>query len=248
MSEIIISPSPTRRAFLRQSFAGAAGAMIAAGTGQGALPGAADPLIALGAERVRIEAKLNAPGQSDDVSKEQLDELSEVENQIAALVPVSPAGAIVLVEFLAYRMQGFEWCKFDDQISENPDRRASADREASMTPDEAQLLQNFGNLPDSERDIITRFVADLMISAERERQAVLPKNVVRFPVGRIVNDRFYRDKSNPERMELEAALDSIRHARDALRRQEQSVMARFHHFIGREAATREAGPAVDDPG
>jgi hypothetical protein len=122
-------PASNRRAFLTRSLAGAAGATIAASVGHAALPGAvdrdpfalacADPLIALGAEQQRIVAKINAPGQVDDVSQAEHAELRAVEEQIEALVPISAAGAIVLVRYLKYRMDGFDWCEVDDQITDN---------------------------------------------------------------------------------------------------------------------------------
>ena len=84
-----------------------------------ALPGAVDPLIALVAEQQRIVAKMNAPGQVDDVSQAEHDELSAVEEQIEALVPTSVAGAVAVIRYLQYRMDGFDWCEVDDQISDN---------------------------------------------------------------------------------------------------------------------------------
>jgi hypothetical protein len=100
MSNTETSRASNRRAFLTRALAGAAGATIAASTGHAALPGAVDPLIALGAEQQRIVSKLNAPGQIEDVSQAEHAELNAVEEQIEALVPISAAGAIVLVRYL----------------------------------------------------------------------------------------------------------------------------------------------------
>ncbi len=119
MSTTIPFPAPNRRAFLTRALAGAAGATVAASAGHAALPGAVDPLIALVAEQQRIVAKMNAPGQVDDVSQAEHDELSAVEEQIEALVPTSVAGAVAVIRYLQYRMDGFDWCEVDDQISDN---------------------------------------------------------------------------------------------------------------------------------
>ncbi len=78
-----------------------------------------DPLIALGAEWLRIDTKLNGPGQPDDISEEEIAELNRIEDKIAALVPISGAGAAVQVELLRDRGQVFEWCEFDDQVADN---------------------------------------------------------------------------------------------------------------------------------
>jgi hypothetical protein len=119
MFNTITAPAPNRRAFLSRALAGAAGATIAASTGHAALPGAVDPLIALGTEQVRLVAKMNAPGQVDDVSPAEHAALSKIEEQIEALVPISAEGAVVLIRYLQYRMDGFDWCEVDDQITDN---------------------------------------------------------------------------------------------------------------------------------
>jgi hypothetical protein len=119
MSEITTFPAPNRRAFLTRALAGAAGATIAASTAHAALPGAVDPLIALGAEWLRIDTRLNGPSQPDDIYEEEIAELNRIEEQIEALVPISAAGAAVQVDLLRDRGRAFEWCEFDDQIADN---------------------------------------------------------------------------------------------------------------------------------
>jgi hypothetical protein len=81
--------------------------------------GGIDPLIALGAEQSRLVAQMNAPGQDDDVTDAEHAALRNVEDQIEALIPISPAGAVVLVRYLKYRMYGFAWSEIDDQITDN---------------------------------------------------------------------------------------------------------------------------------
>ena len=85
----------------------------------GAARGGADPLIALGAEYWRLIARVNAPDQTDDSTQAENDQLDNIDDQIAALVPVSAAGAAVLVRYLKFRMQGFQWCERDDQVASN---------------------------------------------------------------------------------------------------------------------------------
>jgi hypothetical protein len=83
-------------------------------------PTGTDPLIALGAEQLRIFARLNDPGQfPDDLTAADCAELNAIEDQIKALVPISLAGAVVLVRFLQHQMQVFEWGETADQISDN---------------------------------------------------------------------------------------------------------------------------------
>jgi hypothetical protein len=79
--------------------------------------GGTDPLIALGTEHQRRVAQINAPGQVDDVTQAEHDELTKIEDQIETLVPISPAGAVALIRYLQYRMDGFDWCEVDDQIT-----------------------------------------------------------------------------------------------------------------------------------
>jgi hypothetical protein len=81
--------------------------------------GGTDPLIALGAERLRRLAEMDAPGQEDDVTPEEHAALNAVEDQMEALVPISRAGAAVLVRWLKHRMQVYEWCELDDQVADN---------------------------------------------------------------------------------------------------------------------------------
>jgi hypothetical protein len=81
--------------------------------------GGLDPLIALGAEQERLVAQMNAPGQVDDVTEAESDELFKIEDQICALVPISAAGAVVLLRFLKYRMKAFAWSEADDRIADN---------------------------------------------------------------------------------------------------------------------------------
>ncbi len=85
-----------------------------------AAPAAADPLIALEAAQSRLVRKINALGRVDaDVTPQEHARLSMIEDRIEALVPRTPAGAIALVHYLKFRMEGFAWCEVDDQILDN---------------------------------------------------------------------------------------------------------------------------------
>ena len=81
--------------------------------------GGVDPLIALGAEQMRLVAQMNAPGQPQDVTQAEFDALSAIEHQMVALVPISAAGAAALVRYLQWRMRGYDWGEIDDQIANN---------------------------------------------------------------------------------------------------------------------------------
>ena len=80
--------------------------------------GGRDPLIALGAEQLRIIARHNAPDRGD-ITEAETDELAQIDDQLYSLVPISAAGAAVLVRLLKYRCEAFEWSEYDDQIAEN---------------------------------------------------------------------------------------------------------------------------------
>jgi hypothetical protein len=82
--------------------------------------GGTDPLIALNAERLRIEARLNTPGQiDDDAAEDESTELNGIECQIAALVPISAAGAAIQVRLLQYHMTCYAWEGSHDQLTAN---------------------------------------------------------------------------------------------------------------------------------
>jgi hypothetical protein len=89
-----------------------------------ATAGGTDPLIPLGAERVRLVEQINAPGQVDDDAGEAKNDklygrLCKVEDQIERLVPISGAGAAALVRFIQYRRVIFNWDERDDRIADN---------------------------------------------------------------------------------------------------------------------------------
>jgi hypothetical protein len=81
--------------------------------------GGTDPLPALWAKFLRVEARLDAPGQPNDVTEEELGELNGIENQIIEAVPTSLAVAAVQINFLQSRMRAYAWCDLDDQIVAN---------------------------------------------------------------------------------------------------------------------------------
>ena len=80
---------------------------------------AADPLIALGAERKRLETELDDLSLPEEIADRLLDRLMEIEDEIEARVPTSAAGAAVLVRRMKDRLQAFEWCEHDDRIADN---------------------------------------------------------------------------------------------------------------------------------
>jgi hypothetical protein len=67
-------------------------------------------------------------------------------------------------------------------------------------------------------------------------------NVVKFPTGRIVRERYYRVKDSPERIEIDAALDSIMNAMAALKNQQRSVLTQLHHLVNRQVVERGRAP------
>jgi len=83
--------------------------------------GGIDPLIALGAEKTAITTQLD--GLPDDageaVSGPLVNRLIEIEDRIAAAVPLSAAGAIVQIKRLTEYARDFEWCEHHDSIVSN---------------------------------------------------------------------------------------------------------------------------------
>ena len=57
--------------------------------------------------------------------------------------------------------------------------------------------------------------------------------IIRFPTNRVVRSRWYRPSDNPDRAALDAALDSLNHARKALICQERSLLMQLHHMLRR---------------
>ncbi len=84
-----------------------------------------DPLIALGAAKSALQARLDAisdglSGAEDAaISNPLVAQLIEIEDRIAAAVPISPAGAVVQITRLREYAQDFEWCEHHDRIVDN---------------------------------------------------------------------------------------------------------------------------------
>jgi hypothetical protein len=82
-----------------------------------------DPLIALGAEKSALMAALDAINDSLDVAGAISDplvaRLIEIEDRIAAAVPISLAGAIVQITRLREFAQDFVWDEHHDAFIDN---------------------------------------------------------------------------------------------------------------------------------
>jgi hypothetical protein len=88
--------------------------------------GVIDPLIALGAEKSALDARLDAIGtlglsgaEDSAISDPLVEQLVEIEDRIAAAVPISPAGAVVQLTRLREYAQDFQWCEHHDQFVDN---------------------------------------------------------------------------------------------------------------------------------
>jgi hypothetical protein len=75
-----------------------------------------------------------------------------------------------------------------------------------MTPEEIALLAKLRDLSYTDQEAVARLLEALV----KARATTAPSNIVKFPIGRIVRERFYRGKDDPERVELDAAAASLR--------------------------------------
>jgi hypothetical protein len=110
-----------------------------------------------------------------------------------------------------------------------------------MTPDEIALIAKLRGLSDRNQEMVLR-VCEALAKA---RETTAPSNIVKFPIGRIVRERFYRGKNDPERVELDAAAAPLSRAIHSLQRQRASVGAKYRHFIARKVAARQGGSGAD---
>jgi hypothetical protein len=112
-----------------------------------------------------------------------------------------------------------------------------------MTPDEIALIAKLRDLSDRDQEMLLGPCERLLLMKARATTA--PSNIVKFPIGRVVRERFYRGKDDPERVELDAAAASLSRAIHSLQRQRASVGAKYRHFIARKVAARQGGSGAD---
>ena|SRR5579872_3636810 len=90
-----------------------------------ALAGDPDPLLVLWAEKERVEHQLRAipddlPAEDEEALwRPMCSRLRAIEDRIAATVPQSLGGAIVLLKLLRQHTEDFEWGDYADRIADN---------------------------------------------------------------------------------------------------------------------------------